>query len=47
MPVNLDELTEVQKLARLARRKPRSKIVIEEEIEDNFDLDEYSHLWKK
>lgn len=47
MPQDVSQLTEAEKIARQARRKPKEKIVIEEEIEDTFDLKKYSHLWKK
>jgi len=40
-------LSEAEKAARLAKRKPKKKIVIEEEFDDSFDVNQYSHLWKK
>ncbi len=47
LPVDLSSLTEEEKAIRLAKRKPRQKIVIQEEIEDTFDVNQYSHLWKR
>jgi len=31
----------------LDQRKPKKKVKIEEEMEDSFNVDSYSHLWKK
>lgn len=47
LPFDMSTLTAEEQAARKARRKPKEKIVIEEEIEDDFNVDEYSHLWKK
>ena len=47
LPVDYTTLTEEEKLIRLARRKPKQKIVIEEDIEDSFDASEYKFLWNK
>jgi len=43
----LSALTETERAERLAKRKPKRKVVKEEEIEDSFDVNQYSHLWKK
>jgi large subunit ribosomal protein L55 len=43
----LSSLTEAEKQKRLDQRKPKKKVKIEEEMEDSFDVDSYSHLWKK
>jgi hypothetical protein len=40
-------LSEAERQKRLAQRKPKKKVKIEEDIEDTFDQDSYSHLWKK
>jgi len=40
-------LSEEERAIILARRKPKQKVVVEEEIEDEFDVNQYSHLWKK
>jgi len=34
-------------MARLERRKPKKKVKIEEDIEDDFDARKYVHLLKK
>ena len=47
MPLDLTTLSESEIAARLLMRKPKEKIVIEEDFEDSFDLDEYKHLWSK
>ncbi|XP_014663266.1 PREDICTED: 39S ribosomal protein L55, mitochondrial-like [Priapulus caudatus] len=47
LPLDLSTLTEEERRARIAKRKPKEKVVIEEEIDDNFTVDAYSHLWKK
>ncbi|XP_071117962.1 large ribosomal subunit protein mL55-like [Haliotis cracherodii] len=47
LPLDLETLSEADRRKRLQRRKPKKKIVIEDEIEDDFDADRYSHLWKK
>ena len=43
----MSTLSEAEKQKRLTLRKPKKKVKIEEEIEDTFDQDSYSHLWKK
>lgn len=48
MPVNLSTLSEEERRARQKRRevkKTKSKIV--DIYEDDFKVDDYSHLWKK
>ena len=47
MPLDLSTLNESEKQKRLEMRKPKRKLKIEEEIEDSFDSNSYSHLWKK
>lgn len=47
LPLDLSTLSDEERQARLQRRKPKKKIIIEEDIEDNFDANKYSHLWKK
>ncbi|XP_041357255.1 39S ribosomal protein L55, mitochondrial-like [Gigantopelta aegis] len=47
LPLDLSTLTAAEREDRLRKRKPKTKIVIEEDIEDDFDVDRYSHLWKK
>lgn len=46
LPLNLAELTEQQKKARLEMRKPKTKVVIAEEIEDSFDENKYLNFKK-
>nr|CAH0098069.1 unnamed protein product [Daphnia galeata] len=47
LPIDMSTLSEAEKQKRLTLRKPKKKVKIEEEIEDTFDQDSYSHLWKK
>jgi len=46
LPLNLAELTEAEQKQRLEMRKPKSKIVIAEELEDNFDENRYLNFNK-
>jgi large subunit ribosomal protein L55 len=47
MPADMSTLSEAERIARLEKRKPKKKIVVEEELEDSYDINRYSHLWKK
>ncbi|KAI0230247.1 39S ribosomal protein L55, mitochondrial [Lamellibrachia satsuma] len=47
LPLDVSTLSPEERAARLAKRKPKQKIVVEEDIEDSFDINQYSHLWKK
>merc|ERR1712106_710036 len=47
LPLDLATLTEMERKKRLDARKPKTKVVIEEDIEDDFALGSYEHLWKK
>ncbi|KAK7082418.1 Large ribosomal subunit protein mL55 [Halocaridina rubra] len=47
LPLDLATLTEAERRRRLEARKPKKKVVIEEDIDDGFDLTNYEHLWKK
>ncbi|KAK0416281.1 hypothetical protein QR680_012396 [Steinernema hermaphroditum] len=47
LPVDLQSLQEDERRQRLAARKPKSRKIVEEVIDDNFDLGEYSALWEK
>ncbi|KAF2346635.1 Ribosomal protein L55 mitochondrial [Trinorchestia longiramus] len=47
LPLDLTTLTEEERLARLDQRKPKSKVVIEDELEDFSVTNKYSHLWKR
>ncbi|KAJ9591647.1 hypothetical protein L9F63_001792, partial [Diploptera punctata] len=47
LPLDLSTLTEAERHARIERRKPKQKIKIEEDIEDDFDARKYVHLLKK
>lgn len=46
LPLNIAELTEEQQKAVLEKRKPKSKVVITEEIEDDFDENRYLNFNK-
>lgn len=47
LPLDLSTLSEEERQSRLLKRKPRTKVVLEEEIEGSGVLDKYAHLWKK
>ena len=47
LPLDLSTLSEAERLARLEKRKPKQKVKIEEDIEDDFDARKYVHLLKK
>lgn len=46
LPLNLAELTEAEQKKRLEMRKPKTRIVITEEIEDSFDENRYLNFNK-
>lgn len=41
MPLDLTQLTEQERKARIEKRKPKVKIVMEDDIEDNFNARKY------
>uniref|UniRef100_W6NTD8 Ribosomal protein L55 domain containing protein n=1 Tax=Haemonchus contortus TaxID=6289 RepID=W6NTD8_HAECO len=45
LPVDLNALTEEEKRLRLAARKPKTKKIVQESIDDNFDPNEYMKFW--
>ncbi|XP_077981691.1 large ribosomal subunit protein mL55-like [Glandiceps talaboti] len=47
LPIDLNTLTAEERKARLTKFQPKKKMVFEEDVEDDFDVQEYSHLWKK
>eukprot|EP00745_Piridium_sociabile_P043971 TRINITY_DN91057_c0_g1_i1.p1 TRINITY_DN91057_c0_g1~~TRINITY_DN91057_c0_g1_i1.p1 ORF type:complete len:139 (-),score=21.96 TRINITY_DN91057_c0_g1_i1:10-381(-) len=48
LPEDLSLLSEADRKLRLQRRKPKQKLVIEDDLEeDSFDASKYSHFWKK
>lgn len=47
LPIDLSSLTEKERAERIAKRRPKKKAIQEEDIEDSFDVNQYSHLWKK
>ncbi|BHF68403.1 ribosomal protein, L55 [Sparganum proliferum] len=47
IPINLDECSEEERQRRLLRRKPRTRLMLQEEVEDTFNPDAYSFLWSK
>ena len=34
-------------MVRLQRRKPKQKVVVEQEVEDTFDASQYQKFWKR
>ncbi|KAI8119779.1 39S ribosomal protein L55, mitochondrial [Lucilia cuprina] len=47
LPLDLSTLTEAERKARLEARKPRKKVKIVEEVEDNFNAKKYMKYIKK
>ncbi|CAG9764194.1 unnamed protein product [Ceutorhynchus assimilis] len=47
LPLNIWTLTEAQRKARLEQRKPKKKVVIEDDLEDSFDSSNYLKYLKK
>jgi len=47
LPVDLATLSEADRALRLAKRKPTRKVVVDEDFDDSFDVNQYSHLWTK
>ncbi|XP_055587197.1 39S ribosomal protein L55, mitochondrial [Uranotaenia lowii] len=47
LPLDLSTLTEAERKARLEKRKPRQKIQIQDEVEDNFNARKYVKFMKK
>uniref|UniRef100_A0AC35TZ62 KOW domain-containing protein n=1 Tax=Rhabditophanes sp. KR3021 TaxID=114890 RepID=A0AC35TZ62_9BILA len=45
LPLDLKSLSDEERRQRLAARKPKSKKVVGEEIDDGFNVDEYSKFW--
>ncbi|XP_066253297.1 large ribosomal subunit protein mL55 [Euwallacea similis] len=47
LPLNVWTLSEDDRKARLEKRKPKTKVVIEEDLEDSFDSKKYLKYLKK
>ncbi|KAK4474970.1 hypothetical protein MN116_002072 [Schistosoma mekongi] len=47
IPVDLDDCSPEEKQKRLLRRYPRSKLTLQEQLEDTFDQEAYNFLLKK
>ncbi|KAF5396733.1 39S ribosomal protein L55 mitochondrial [Paragonimus heterotremus] len=47
LPLNLDECSPEERQKRLLRRAPRSRLVLQEEVEDTFDRSQYEFLLKQ
>lgn len=47
MPLNIWSLSEAERKARLEQRKPKKKVVIEDDIDDSFDSAKYLKYLKK
>ncbi|GFS37243.1 39S ribosomal protein L55, mitochondrial [Nephila pilipes] len=46
LPMDTSQLTPEEFQKHLNRKKVQEKVVIEEQPEDDFDINRYSHLWK-
>ncbi|GIY00993.1 39S ribosomal protein L55, mitochondrial [Caerostris extrusa] len=47
LPMDVSQLTPEELQKHLNRRKEEEKVVVEEIIDDGFDVNRYSYLWKK
>lgn len=47
LPLDIESLSDAEKRERLDQRKPRKKVVIEEDLEDNFNANKYVKFVKK
>lgn len=47
LPFDLSTLTEAERKAKLEKRKPKSKVKIEEEVDDKFNANKYLKYIKK
>lgn len=47
LPLDLSQLTEEERKIRIDKRKPRKKVKVIEDIEDNFNAKKYLKFMKK
>ncbi|KAB7496551.1 39S ribosomal protein L55, mitochondrial [Armadillidium nasatum] len=47
LPLDISALTEEERIRRLYNRKPKTKVIIQEDIEDSFDVGNFSYAWSK
>lgn len=47
LPFDLSQLTETEKRLRLEKRKPKSKVKIEQEVDDKFSANKYVKFIKR
>lgn len=47
LPFDLSKLTEAERKAKLEKRKPKSKVKIEDEVDDKFSANKYLKYIKK
>ncbi|XP_015607928.1 39S ribosomal protein L55, mitochondrial [Cephus cinctus] len=47
LPLDIFTLSEAERKARLERRKPKTRVKIDEDIEDDFDVTKYLNFKKK
>lgn len=47
LPVDLSKLSEADRKMRMDKRKPKSKVKIEKEVQDNFKASKYLGYMKK
>lgn len=47
LPLNLENVSPDVKEQRLRLRRPKQKIIIEEDVDVDFNVEDYEDLWKK
>lgn len=47
LPIDVNKLNAEELQIHLNRRRLKEKVIVEEQLDDDFDLNRYSHLWKK
>merc|ERR1712142_251336 len=47
LPIDIESLSPEERQQQLMKRKPKQVIKVVEDFEDDYDIERYSHLWKK
>ena len=47
LPVDIESLSPEERQRHLIKRKPKQVVQIVDDFEDDYDIERYSHLWKK